>query len=976
VTPDPFATSELRRRVLAAWRESPARFRADANVEDDLALVGYRDRLIVELAQNAADAAARAQVPGRVVFELTEGVLTATNNGAPLDAAGVESIAVARASAKRGGEGFVGRFGVGFAAVLAVSDEPSIASPTGGVRWSRAAATAAAGEIPELREEIAVRGDRVPVLRLPFAAAAEPTAAGLTTVRLPLRDADAVEAVRAQLSSIDPTLLISLEALTELVVRLPGGERTVTATRQPAGAYHAVALTDGGITSRWLRVDGRGRLPTELVAAGPTEDRTADAWQVSWALPVDPDGRLVVLPESVSGVVRAPTATDDPMSLPAVLVASYPLDATRRRITAGALCDEVSARAAEVLADALADLPPDPSLLGLVPTGFPDGEVDGGLRAALLDRLRHTAWLPVAAEPDARQRPRDAVVVADPLVEVLREVAPSVLPAGWSRPELAALGVRRPSVAELVDALAGVTLDPTGWGELYTAFDEAVPPGPERDALGALPVPLTDGTVVTGPRGLVLPSAATPLVDLAAIGIRMVHPDAVRELLRTLGAGDGTPRGLLEQPQVRAAVAASYDEEDPTAIAEAVLSLVAAADAGIDELPWLADLALADSDGGWRPAGELLLPSGLMAGIVGADTAFGRLDEEWAARWGVTTVVAAGVIDRPTLLRDTDALGPTHDLDDEARWWSMLPPDAAVEDFVAVRDLEQVRRSALPDLVPLLATPPWRSAIVEPALVTRPDGTRLRADTYTAWWLSSRPVLAGQPPRHLRLAAGDPVLDGIYDVAPAVADDAVLRAIGVLDSLADADPDDVLARLSQDQRTIDRRQLRAINDWLTTLPIVPPDRVRAVRDGATVVVAADEAVVVDAPDLFPLLGKLAVVPASRSRAAALAQRLDLPLASRLSDYPVVSRGEVVDDAVVHEVLRVADVDGVEREVAWRLADDVLHVDARHLAVGLGRGRAWRDGAWSWRHRRTEALAEFTVGAMRDNEDDLDDPDEY
>ena len=43
---------------------SPARFREDANAEEDYALGGYRDRVVVELAQNAADAAARAGVPG------------------------------------------------------------------------------------------------------------------------------------------------------------------------------------------------------------------------------------------------------------------------------------------------------------------------------------------------------------------------------------------------------------------------------------------------------------------------------------------------------------------------------------------------------------------------------------------------------------------------------------------------------------------------------------------------------------------------------------------------------------------------------------------------------------------------------------------------------------------------------------------------------------------------------------------------
>ena len=37
---DPFGTAELRRTVLAAWTASPARFREDANAEEDYALGG------------------------------------------------------------------------------------------------------------------------------------------------------------------------------------------------------------------------------------------------------------------------------------------------------------------------------------------------------------------------------------------------------------------------------------------------------------------------------------------------------------------------------------------------------------------------------------------------------------------------------------------------------------------------------------------------------------------------------------------------------------------------------------------------------------------------------------------------------------------------------------------------------------------------------------------------------------------------
>src|SRR3954449_11448488 len=141
---DPFDTAAIRRRVLAAWADSPARFREDANAEEDLVRGGYRDRLLIELAQNAADAAARARVPGRLRLELSGDVLRAANTGAPLDAAGVQGLATLRASAKRDEPTSVGRFGVGFAAVLAVSDEPAILSTTGGVRFSAAATRAEA----------------------------------------------------------------------------------------------------------------------------------------------------------------------------------------------------------------------------------------------------------------------------------------------------------------------------------------------------------------------------------------------------------------------------------------------------------------------------------------------------------------------------------------------------------------------------------------------------------------------------------------------------------------------------------------------------------------------------------------------------------------------------------------------------------------------------------------------------------------
>jgi len=60
VTGDAFGTAALRAAVLEAWRALPARLREDANTEEDHARGYYRDRVLVELAQNASDAAIRA----------------------------------------------------------------------------------------------------------------------------------------------------------------------------------------------------------------------------------------------------------------------------------------------------------------------------------------------------------------------------------------------------------------------------------------------------------------------------------------------------------------------------------------------------------------------------------------------------------------------------------------------------------------------------------------------------------------------------------------------------------------------------------------------------------------------------------------------------------------------------------------------------------------------------------------------------
>src|SRR3954470_11172453 len=401
---DPFDTATIRRRVLAAWADFPARFREDANAEEDLVRGGYRDRLLVELAQNAADAAVRAGEPGRLRLALRGEVLRAANTGAPLDAAGVQALATLRASAKREGTATVGRFGVGFAAVLAVSNEPAVVSTAGGVAFGAARTLAEVAALPALADELARRDGAVPVLRLPWPAEGAPPEGFATEVVLPLR-AGARDAVAAALADLPADLLLALPGLSAIDVDLDGAVRTLA--RGPAAPR--VPLTDGGATTVWQVAQRSGELPAELLAARPVEERERRAYTVTWAGPLaDSAGGQPGRPRPLPGrqVLHAPTPSDEPVTLPARLIAPFPLGPDRRHVLPGPVTDALVAAAAATFGDLLLALPADPALLALVPRlGLAGAELDAALGGAVLDRLRAMPWLPVAREAAGRPAP-------------------------------------------------------------------------------------------------------------------------------------------------------------------------------------------------------------------------------------------------------------------------------------------------------------------------------------------------------------------------------------------------------------------------------------------------------------------------------------------------------------------------------------------------------------------------------------------
>jgi len=833
------------------------------------------------------------------------------------------------------------------------------------------------------------------VLRLPFAATGVPPEGFATAVTLPLRDEAAVMLVERLLAETGPAIMLALPALAAIEIETDGRTRLLTATHEAEG----VTITVDGVVGRWRTSAAEGRTDGRLLADRPAEERERPHWSVRWAVPLKADGDgsdlpAGSLPAGVSAVVHAPTPTDERLGLPALLLASFPLSPDRRHVAPGALTDFLLDKAADIYVGLLPGLAPGAGLLDLVPSPLAQGELDAQLRDKILRLLPDIAFLPAAEPTGRRVRPRDAVVVDASMPRLAVSIAP-VLPgviAGPARhPAFGVLGVRRLRLAELADMLATVDREPAWWRDLYEVLAAAEPA--ELGELGALPAPLADGRLVRGPRGLLLPGPGLgDARSLTALGIRVVQPGAVHPLLARLGAVEATPHGVLADPAVRAAVEASYDAEDPGPIADAVLSLVAGGRLRPGDYPWLADLALPGADGQWYPADELLSPGSPLAEVFGSDTPFGTVSPAMLERYGADTLEAVGVLSAFSLMVAGDVVidAPDLDLDGAAEWVTdvraRLAPDGVplvAPELLAVRDLELVDPERWPRALQLLAAPSLRAALVEPTRVLLADGRYADVPSYTSWWLRSHRVLSGRKPGEMRAAQADPLLAGLYDEADSPLDAEFTRALGVRTSLAEllaepGGPNELLTRLADSARSVTRAQLRAL--WIalsSVADIEPPDRLRAVLGDEVVVAHAAETLVLDAPDLWPLVAGQPLVLAPYLLAPQLADSLNLPLASEEVSGDVESTPQLVEvPAIVRAVLPDAPaeyyshdrlvVDGIA--VPWRYTAGAVHADG---IGGLACGLAWSSGRWPARHLLEAVLRDPADASRLLAEADLD-----
>lgn len=813
---------------------------------------GYRDRVLTELAQNAADAAVRAEEAGSLRVVLDGRTLTVSNTGAPLDAAGVESLTALRASEKSAGS--VGRFGVGFTSVRSVADDVELRSRTGSVAFS---AERTRAELDAL--DLPVPDSGVPVLRLVWPVADRPGDDWASEVVLRLREGVDARQLLKNMTREALDLLLELPALESIEV----GDVQLRRTER---------RLDSGVTEVSIGEDTWWQFQTD---------------HARWLVPVR-DGVIVPVSE---GVLRAPTRSDEELSIPAIVIADVAMQPDRRRILPGAPIDQV----ARGYADFVAAVPPT-QRTRLVPIpGFARSEVDSMLRDSIIRELRARPWVPTVSGVDVAPD-RGAVVPGanTELVELLEDVVGGLVVSELSghrqAPALAAVDIHRIGPARIAEMLSGYEREPAWWHRLYAALEPLAVDGPAAEELAAIPVPLSDGRTVTGPRTVVVGMEVAAVSDVG--WVRLVHPAAAHPLLTRLGAGTVTPADLLSDPALRAGLEDVADDYDDSGSTEAARELAAtvmplAASVPAAALPsWIGQLLLPDDEGELRPADELLLPDSPLGRVLVAESPFATVDPGQVQTFGADALRAVGVGWGFTVLRSELPTGPEHDLADEDLWWDTLSDDPEV--LEAVRDLDLVDEHR------------WGEALE--LLVRDPTTRRLISDRhgYTAWWLRRNAVVDGLPLEAYR-SPGDDTFAELLDVLDQGAlDDDDVEGLTAVFAATRVDSVELarllLERLAETRRrptaAVVVRTHRLVAEAVAEGRIdvedldVPP----AVRSLSGAVVDPDDAFVLDRPWMFSVAPQDRAVVGDVATAEVLATILDLPMMSDVVVAEVVSEG--------------------------------------------------------------------------------------
>ncbi|MGW5020895.1 DEAD/DEAH box helicase family protein [Streptomyces cacaoi] len=275
-------------RYLRAYSENPTLVQEHANIERSTTQGGYGRRQLYELVQNGADELLQ-ETHGGMHVVLTEEALYCANLGRPVSPGGVETILASHLSRKRGTE--IGRFGLGFKSVLAVSANPQFFSRSGSFGWD------AEKTRRLIRERVPGDGD-TPVLRIAHLLDfdverhADPVLEELswatTIVKLPLMQGHS-QALAADLAAFPSNFVIFSPHVGELVLEdrrgpTPPVRRDIYV--RGSGNTRTLHTDEHGnkSTSEW-KVFEKVHLLSEAARKDAGEFHVRTEVPVSWAVP-------------------------------------------------------------------------------------------------------------------------------------------------------------------------------------------------------------------------------------------------------------------------------------------------------------------------------------------------------------------------------------------------------------------------------------------------------------------------------------------------------------------------------------------------------------------------------------------------------------------------------------------------------------------------------------------------------------------
>ena len=389
--------------TLDSYRAQENRVEEDARLEQDTAKGGYQHRQLYELIQNSADAlwhpedakngdgAAIASGPGRIEVQLTEGYLYCADDGNPISSDGVKALMFSRMSTKRGSDQ-IGTFGLGFKAVLGVSDSPEFYSRSGSFRFDRKRA------LDRIRE-VVPNVSLCPVLRLP-----EPIDPiecseqdgvlcdlmewAVNIVRLPLIPGGHDD-LRQQMLDFPSEFVLFVPHVGRLTIS--DGSEEVNLMLQLERVGSDFVICSGAESVRWKVFQCSPQLSEDARNdRRPGDDR--DAVPIWWAVPADRLDR-----SQQEFWAYFPTSTTS--LVPGILNAPWKTNEDRQNLLPGPYNDELIEAAAEMIANALPELATqdDPARhLGALPRSSKGGDNQHAslLRSSLFSILHDREIVP------------------------------------------------------------------------------------------------------------------------------------------------------------------------------------------------------------------------------------------------------------------------------------------------------------------------------------------------------------------------------------------------------------------------------------------------------------------------------------------------------------------------------------------------------------------------------------------------------